>query len=125
MCQQVIANASSPSVSKVSSVSFAPYSLHHFLSYKRLSFSQKAFSTSIFKVAEPSSYSQAVKSYDWKLALANELSVLELNGTWIITNLPAGKSAIGSKWVYHIKYHSNGSIEHYKARLVAKGYNQQ
>jgi len=44
--------------------------------------------------------------------------------TWSITDLPPGKAAIGCRWVYKIKYQSNGTIERYKARLVAKGYNQ-
>jgi len=54
----------------------------------------------------------------------DELTALELNKTWSLTKLPPRKVAIGSKWVYKIKYNSDGSLERYKARLVAKGYNQ-
>ena len=54
-----------------------------------------------------------------------KIVALELNNTWSITSLPLGKIPIECKWVYRIKYHSNGSIEGYKARLVAKRYNQR
>jgi len=53
-----------------------------------------------------------------------KIKALELNDTWILTNLPKHKTIIGCKWVYKIKHRSNGSIERYKARLVAKGYTQ-
>ncbi|KIJ49713.1 hypothetical protein M422DRAFT_89278, partial [Sphaerobolus stellatus SS14] len=42
-----------------------------------------------------------------------------------ILTLPAGKKAIGSRWVWKIKHNSDGSIERYKARIVAKGYLQR
>ena len=32
---------------------------------------------------------------------------------------------VGCKWIYKIKTHSDGSIEHYKARLVAKCFTQE
>lgn len=32
---------------------------------------------------------------------------------------------VGCKWVYRIKYNSDGSIERYKACLVAQGFHQQ
>ena len=47
------------------------------------------------------------------------------NGTWDLVELPEGKVAIGSKWVYKTKYNADGTIERLKARVVAKGFNQR
>ncbi|KAK3011732.1 hypothetical protein RJ639_012295 [Escallonia herrerae] len=41
-----------------------------------------------------------------------------------IPDLRPGKKPIGSKWVYKIKFNSNGSIERYKARVVVRGDTQ-
>ena len=54
----------------------------------------------------------------------SELQALENNGTWSITALPPGKTAIGCRWVYKVKFHSDGSVERHKARLVAQGFTQ-
>ena len=54
-----------------------------------------------------------------------EIKDLEDNGTWEFTLSPSGKVPIGSKRVYRIKLHANGSIDKYKARLVAKGFTQK
>lgn len=53
-----------------------------------------------------------------------ELEALHHNKTWVVTDLPPGKKPIGCKWVFKIKYKSDGTIERHKARLVAKGYTQ-
>ncbi|XP_075498838.1 uncharacterized protein LOC142537165 [Primulina tabacum] len=37
---------------------------------------------------------------------------------------PQDKKSVGCKWVFTIKYNSDGTIERHKARLVAKGYTQ-
>ncbi|RVW88859.1 Retrovirus-related Pol polyprotein from transposon RE2 [Vitis vinifera] len=41
-----------------------------------------------------------------------------------VEDLPPGKKAIGSKWVYKIKYNFDGSIKRCKARLVILGNKQ-
>ena len=54
-----------------------------------------------------------------------EIQALELNHTWDVTSLPPGKSPIGCKWVYKVKFNPDGSVERFKARLVGKGYTQR
>jgi hypothetical protein len=44
------------------------------------------------------------------------------NKTWKLVPLLPGRSTMKCKWVYKIKYKSNGEIEKYKVRLVAKGF---
>ena len=51
-----------------------------------------------------------------------EMEALEKNRTWEIVELPQNKRVVGCKWVFAVKYRSDGSLERYKPRLVAKGY---
>ncbi|GKA67548.1 ribonuclease H-like domain-containing protein [Tanacetum coccineum] len=60
----------------------------------------------------------------WVDAINKEMDALYETNTWKIIKLPSDRKAIGSKWVFKIKYKSDGEIEIYKARLVAKGFNQ-
>ena len=53
-----------------------------------------------------------------------EIDALERNLTWKLVDLHPAKTPIGCKWVYHIKYKPNGSIDIYKAPLVANGFIQ-
>ena len=54
-----------------------------------------------------------------------EYDAIVKNETWSLCDLPAGKKAIGTKWVYKLKRKPDGSVDCHKARLVAKGYAQE
>lgn len=56
--------------------------------------------------------------------MGSEIDALEINKTWTLEDLPKGKKVIGCKWVYTVKYKSDGTVERYKARLVALGNRQ-
>lgn len=51
----------------------------------------------------------------WKQAIIKELEALEMYGIWDPANLPEGKFAIDTRWVFTVK--PNGVTQ---ARLVAK-----
>ncbi|KAK4397721.1 Retrovirus-related Pol polyprotein from transposon RE1 [Sesamum angolense] len=82
------------------------------------------FLAQVEAVHEPRSFKEANQSSHWREAMNKEIEALEKNSTWELTELPGGKRAIGSRWVYMVKLNQDGSIERYKARLVAKGYTQ-
>jgi len=56
--------------------------------------------------------------------MAEEIRALKQNRTWTIEDLPRGKKPITCKWVYKVKYKSDGTIERFKARLMVKGDHQ-
>ena len=100
------------------------YPLSSIISYTNLSNTHKHFTLNISSQIKPTSYSQAIKNSCLKEAMQVEIAALQQNNTWTLIDLPEGKTLIGWKWVYGIKYKYDGSIERYKARLVAKGYTQ-
>lgn len=102
-----------------------PYYFGNYISYHGFSSSHRNYLLNVATEYEPSFYHQAVPFPHWRQAMNNEIYAMERTNTWTIVPLPVGHHAIGSKWVYRVKYKSDGTIDRYKARLVAKGYNQQ
>ncbi|GJX18459.1 ribonuclease H-like domain-containing protein [Tanacetum coccineum] len=74
---------------------------------------------------EPKTFFEASKYSQWTGAMNNEMDDLLRSDTWEIVDLPKDRKAIGSKWIFKIKYKSSGEIDRYKARLVAQGFNQK
>ena len=46
------------------------------------------------------------------------------NNTWTLVTRQADQHVVGNKWVYIIKYNTDGSVTKYKVRFVAKGFQQ-
>ncbi|XP_016185858.1 uncharacterized protein LOC107627538 [Arachis ipaensis] len=44
---------------------------------------------------------------------------------WVLVSLPPNREAIGSMWVFRVKYNADGSLQKHKARLVTQGYAQK
>ncbi|KAJ0532312.1 putative RNA-directed DNA polymerase [Helianthus annuus] len=101
------------------------YSLNKVVNYACLSAENLCFIASLNKTVEPSSYEEAASDPRWVEAMNKEMEALFRNNTWVLADLPQGRKAIGCKWVYRVKYKSNGEVERFKARLVAKGFNQR
>ena len=84
-----------------------------------------AYMTRVAEVRELKSYAEVVKDANWRAAMEEEMHALAENETWDLVNAPTGVKPIGCRWVYKVKYNTDGSVNRYKARLVAKGYTQK
>ncbi|GJW96336.1 zinc finger BED domain-containing protein RICESLEEPER 2-like protein [Tanacetum coccineum] len=74
---------------------------------------------------EPKKVIQALKDPSWIEAMQEELLQFKLQQVWTLVDLPHGKRAIGTKWVYRNKKDERGIVIRNKARLVAQGYTQE
>ncbi|GJP52868.1 hypothetical protein CLOM_g11954 [Closterium sp. NIES-68] len=64
---------------------------------------------------------------EWKKASDEEMGSIIENNTFDLVNLPPGRKAISSKWLFKRKTDADGNIERYKSRLTymeqPEGYN--
>ncbi|GKB85209.1 putative ribonuclease H-like domain-containing protein [Tanacetum coccineum] len=76
-------------------------------------------------VQEPTKIDQALDDESWVKAMQEELLQFKIQKVWTLVNLPYGKKAISTKWVYRKKKDERGMVVKNKARLVAQGYKQE
>ncbi|GKB00177.1 retrovirus-related pol polyprotein from transposon TNT 1-94 [Tanacetum coccineum] len=74
---------------------------------------------------KPTSIAKALSDSSWVEAMQEELLQFKLQQVWILVDLPIGKSAIGTKWVFRNKKDERGIVIRNKARLVAQGHRQE
>ncbi|GJU65111.1 putative ribonuclease H-like domain-containing protein [Tanacetum coccineum] len=74
---------------------------------------------------EPKNISQALQNESWVEAMQEELLQFKLQKVWILVDLPSGKKAIGTKWVFKNKRDERSIVVKNKARLVAQGFRQE
>ncbi|GJU99986.1 ribonuclease H-like domain-containing protein [Tanacetum coccineum] len=74
---------------------------------------------------EPTSIAKALSDSSWVEAMQEELLQFKLQQVWILVDLPNGKKAIGTKWVFKNKKDERGIVIRNKARLVAQGHRQE
>nr|GEW03509.1 retrovirus-related Pol polyprotein from transposon TNT 1-94 [Tanacetum cinerariifolium] len=74
---------------------------------------------------EPKKVPQALDDESWVESMQEELFQFKLLNVWTLVDLPPGKKAIGTKWVYRNKRDQRGIIVRNKARLVAEGHRQE
>ncbi|GKA79106.1 putative ribonuclease H-like domain-containing protein [Tanacetum coccineum] len=74
---------------------------------------------------EPQMVIQALQDPSWIETMQEELLQFKLQQVWTLMDLPHGKRAIGTKWVYKNKKDERDIVIRNKARLVAQGYTQE
>ena len=73
-----------------------PYDIFACLTYANLSKNYRKFVMAVDSSSpNPTSFSVAVQSFDWRAAMDKEIAALELTNTWTLTTLPPGKVPIG------------------------------
>ena len=77
--------------------------------------------------ADPLDIYQARASPNWEQwndAMNAEIANLKSKDTYVLTDLPAGRKIVKSKWVYKQKFTPDGKPLKFKAYLVAQGFSQ-
>ncbi|GJV76122.1 putative ribonuclease H-like domain-containing protein [Tanacetum coccineum] len=86
---------------------------------------QNCLFTCFLSQEEPKKVIRALKDPSWIEVMQEELLQFKLQEIWTLVDLPNGKRAIGTKWVYRNKKDERGIVIKNKTRLVAQWYTQE
>lgn len=95
------------------------YPLTKYVCDSNFSPQQQVFLAAITAGFEPKHLKEAVGIDVWDESMTVEIVALEGQHTWDICDLPPGKTALGSQWVYKIKYNTDGTIRRHSLELLS------
>nr|GEU32446.1 hypothetical protein [Tanacetum cinerariifolium] len=81
--------------------------------------------TRVAKDQEPKRVHQALKDPSWIEDMQEELLQFKMQKVWVLVDLPHGKRAISTKWVFRNKKDERGIVVRKKARLGTQGHIQE
>jgi Reverse transcriptase (RNA-dependent DNA polymerase) len=101
------------------------YPIQNYISHDNITNDHYVFLNTLSQSEEPKVFEIAKLDPKWCKAMDEELDALEKKTKHEkYACYQKNKKSVGCKWIYKIKYHSDGTIEWYKTRLVTKGYTQ-
>ncbi|GJR70776.1 putative ribonuclease H-like domain-containing protein [Tanacetum coccineum] len=119
---------SAPQTRRMSQQNLEEYGLVSYINKQRRT-NHKDYKNCLFACflsqKEPKKVIQALEDPSWVEAMQEELLQFKLQKVWTLVDLPNGKRAIGTKWVFRNKKDERGIVVRNKARLVAQGYTQE
>nr|GEX12625.1 putative ribonuclease H-like domain-containing protein [Tanacetum cinerariifolium] len=80
---------------------------------------------SMTRVAKDQGGHSQINNDDFHTSMQEELLQFKMQKVWVLVDLPHGKKAIGTKWVFRNKKDERGIVVRNKARLVAQGDTQE
>nr|GEY19350.1 hypothetical protein [Tanacetum cinerariifolium] len=83
------------------------YGVERVVNYANLNHKNFCFISGLNKNVEPTCYEEAVLDSNWIDAMNAEIEALNENHTWVITDLPANRKAIGNKCVIALSVTNN------------------
>ena len=75
-----------------------------------------AYMTRVAEVREPESYVEAAKDGNWHAVLEEEIHALTDNETWDLVDALKGVNVIRCRWVFKVKYNTDGSVARCRLR---------
>lgn len=58
----------------------------------------------------PKTYKSALLDPNWSAAMRDEFQALQSNNTWQLVPRPPNANVVSGKWVFHQKFHSDGTL---------------